>query len=313
MKKTKILVPALGLLALSTVASVTGTVAWFTANAKVSVPFSQFQIKKLTSDLGISSVEKLGVTITGTGKDQQITAKKYDGSNYATLTHASVNCDDSNLWTMNSANAKVNQSSKTSAMFDNFVESNPAMAAKVNSSSQTETYYAYSWDTTFTYNVTNPSDKVNLYFDFTSICNYDGVAGDKETGMGFRLAMINGNNPDGFVVWSPKQGSTMKTKAGAGSDASCYVKTATTNEAYDATATGNLIFEADNTISVIDAADTGTTNRKDCLGQFTATVSSITVKFIAWFEGEDPNVVDDGKLDTVSATLGFYIRSNAAA
>lgn len=36
MKKTKIIIPALGMLLLSTAASVTGTVAWFAANASVS-------------------------------------------------------------------------------------------------------------------------------------------------------------------------------------------------------------------------------------------------------------------------------------
>ena len=37
MKKTKVIIPALGLLVLSTAASVTGTVAWFSSNAQVSV------------------------------------------------------------------------------------------------------------------------------------------------------------------------------------------------------------------------------------------------------------------------------------
>ena len=37
MKKTKVIIPALGLLVLSTAASVTGTVAWFSANNKVTV------------------------------------------------------------------------------------------------------------------------------------------------------------------------------------------------------------------------------------------------------------------------------------
>ena len=36
MKKTKVIIPALGLLLLSTAASVTGTVAWFSANATVT-------------------------------------------------------------------------------------------------------------------------------------------------------------------------------------------------------------------------------------------------------------------------------------
>ncbi|MBO7546290.1 MAG: hypothetical protein J6T19_06270 [Paludibacteraceae bacterium] len=45
MKKTKILVPAMGLLLLSTAASLTGTVAWFAANASVSVTNMQVKAK----------------------------------------------------------------------------------------------------------------------------------------------------------------------------------------------------------------------------------------------------------------------------
>ena len=37
MKKTKIIIPALGMLLLSTAASVSGTVAWFSMNASVTV------------------------------------------------------------------------------------------------------------------------------------------------------------------------------------------------------------------------------------------------------------------------------------
>ena len=45
MKKTKIIIPALGLLLLSTAASVTGTVAWFAANASVTASGMQLQAK----------------------------------------------------------------------------------------------------------------------------------------------------------------------------------------------------------------------------------------------------------------------------
>ena len=45
MKKTKIIVPALGLLLLSTAASVTGTVAWFSANTSVSATGMKVQAK----------------------------------------------------------------------------------------------------------------------------------------------------------------------------------------------------------------------------------------------------------------------------
>ena len=42
MKKSKIIVPALGLLLLSTAASVSGTVAWFTANRTYNTTISSF-------------------------------------------------------------------------------------------------------------------------------------------------------------------------------------------------------------------------------------------------------------------------------
>ena len=45
MKKTKIIVPALGMLLLSTAASVTGTVAWFAVNTSVSVTGLKVQAK----------------------------------------------------------------------------------------------------------------------------------------------------------------------------------------------------------------------------------------------------------------------------
>ena len=50
MKKTKIIVPALGMLLLSTAASVTGTVAWFSANATVTASGMQVKAK---ADKGI--------------------------------------------------------------------------------------------------------------------------------------------------------------------------------------------------------------------------------------------------------------------
>ena len=74
MKKTKIIVPALGLLLLSTAASVTGTVAWFSANATVTA--SQLSVKaKVDANLfiedgiksDIAAVTHTSASLTGTG------------------------------------------------------------------------------------------------------------------------------------------------------------------------------------------------------------------------------------------------------
>ena len=55
MKKTKVIIPALGLLVLSTAASVTGTVAWFSANNSVSATGMQIKAKSDSTYLLISS------------------------------------------------------------------------------------------------------------------------------------------------------------------------------------------------------------------------------------------------------------------
>ena len=59
MKKTKVIIPALGILLLSTAASVTGTVAWFAANASVQATGVQITAKSDSSFLIIGTSDNL--------------------------------------------------------------------------------------------------------------------------------------------------------------------------------------------------------------------------------------------------------------
>ena len=65
MKKTKIIIPALGLLLLSTAASVTGTVAWFAANATVTAQGMSVSAKSDSVFLEIQGAQDAGYTSTG--------------------------------------------------------------------------------------------------------------------------------------------------------------------------------------------------------------------------------------------------------
>lgn len=58
MKKSKVLVPALALLCMSTAATVTGTVAWFAANNSVSATDMRITAKSDATDLQINTVAK---------------------------------------------------------------------------------------------------------------------------------------------------------------------------------------------------------------------------------------------------------------
>ena len=66
MKKTKVIIPALGILLLSTAASVTGTVAWFSANNKVTA-----------TDMKVNAVAESGIVISNGVVPEGATAAVY--------------------------------------------------------------------------------------------------------------------------------------------------------------------------------------------------------------------------------------------
>ena len=78
MKKTKVIIPALGILLLSTAASVTGTVAWFTTNNTVAADGMQIMAKVsgnlyieegTISQANIDQIDETSVTLTSDESD----------------------------------------------------------------------------------------------------------------------------------------------------------------------------------------------------------------------------------------------------
>ena len=73
MKKTKVIIPALGILLLSTAASVTGTVAWFSSNASVSA--TGMSVRAHTDEalvIGLSHTVGSAVTVSLTDKNDNV-------------------------------------------------------------------------------------------------------------------------------------------------------------------------------------------------------------------------------------------------
>lgn len=73
MKKTKVIIPALGMLLLSTAASVTGTVAWFAANASVTATGMQLKAKTDSEYLVISHDGTAATWEAGTITEKTVT------------------------------------------------------------------------------------------------------------------------------------------------------------------------------------------------------------------------------------------------
>ena len=58
------------------------------------------------------------------------------------------------------------------------------------------------------------------------------------------------------------------------------------------------------------SGDTAGTARADYIGTFTSGAPTVSVKCIAWYEGNDINVMNGARMDRVAATMAFYTRTN---
>ena len=87
MKKSKVIIPALGVLILSTAASVTGTVAWFTANRTATITAGEFAVVKTNDDLRVTlgagaGTQVSSATAIGTKTNYKLTDSSFDHTSY---------------------------------------------------------------------------------------------------------------------------------------------------------------------------------------------------------------------------------------
>lgn len=144
MKKSKIIIPALGVLALSTAASITGTVAWFTANRTATITAGNFAVVKTGGDLSVTLGSGVGVA-AGNIDNSTKTISGLAGS----LTDASFNHTNAKVVVPNSGKTKVLEAvALGDGQFANKMVRD------------TNIYSAITWDMTFS--VTFPSTTANL-------------------------------------------------------------------------------------------------------------------------------------------------------
>ena len=95
MKKSKVIIPALSLIAFSMAASITGAVAWFTANRVATVTAGEFAVVNTTSALDVSLATGVGTSINNSGEVKVVTVtegyKLTDGSlDHTDLDHSII-------------------------------------------------------------------------------------------------------------------------------------------------------------------------------------------------------------------------------
>jgi len=308
MKKSKIIVPALALLAFTSISSVSGTVAWFTASRGGSFSTSNFKVVNPEGNMAIALTKLIGTEISK---------------------------DVVNVTTSNVANSQVDASfdHTSQTLWQDVPSDDGTQPVKFTKGTLTEAgakiedhvYTIIAWYATFTYTFGADTDDVNLYFnaeesDFT--VGGDGIMADADndehlyTYRGFRLAMVDSTKTQ-KRVWAPEQEYDECAYINAEDGTLGSYVPAVTGDATPAINEKGDLITSDRTLDKIDAGSTGSKKRADYLGSFVKPAAgnstTVGVTFYAWFEGTDCNIINDVRMDSVSLALKFYCRTNKAA
>jgi len=200
-KKAAVLVPAFATVVLATVGSVTGTMAWFTANRSATTTASVFESATLNTSLTITAADPYGVTVSGSTvtMSDNLTHGSYDAinDNLSVVQYGSNDGIDAdgNVVTHQNFGA-INHRGGYSLATD----SNWLAGSKTVDSKTTKTYFGVRWTYTFEYdfgtiganNVALMLDCANSHFAVKDTSDAVDSTG-KTTGNGFRLGFKNGD------------------------------------------------------------------------------------------------------------------------
>lgn len=313
MKKSLLVAPALGVLVLAAAGSVGGTVAWFTSNVTWEMSAETFAITKLDGNLtatlsagiGTYKTSDTAVEVKTKTSGEAVTPETFRDNK---LTHGAIDVKTGNLY-VKEGSVYTKKGNTSDAPATGWIGREYSEGKVAN-----DTYYAVTWDVTFSFKFESDITDINLYFDYA---NSTATRSSEQTGthlayQGFRIGMIgsaaNDNGAGSYKrVWAPFSTEQKHVEKKADADDGQAVNT------YAGRTFIGSDFEADE----IGLGAKGVNERGDCIGQFhAANVDStvqLTYTFAAWFEGEDSNVVDDAKLESVSCGLKFYTRQDNAA
>lgn len=152
--KTKIVVPALGLLLLSTAASITGSVAWFTANRTFKMTAGDFAVVNTKNNLQATLAAGIG-TALGNPASGEYNIKL--GGAYS-LTDASFN--------HNSTTLDIVEPDSEGLAIDDIIGLSAAVADSSLVLRETNIYSVFTWDITFKISFSSGTGgDIGLYFN----------------------------------------------------------------------------------------------------------------------------------------------------
>ena len=277
MKKSKIIVPALGILAFSTAAAVTGTVAWFTANRTVTINNTAITAFNPEAGLKVTVSAAKGATIStavGTGDTPAVVSHKL-------LRDASI--DFASATTPKVYRSILNDAGEVGSYGDVSTAALAGTAAGKNASN-VDYFWCSSYTATFQLEQNVSSTTYTLSYDNSKL-DADELDSVKDIKEALRIGIYVSKTK--FLVVAP-----FKTAGDVN-----YVN-GTTLDDDENVYSGALLGNAAGLLEIGDLQGTGT--------------QAITV--YTWFEGTDPKC-ENGEVDgqALSVALGFKMVEKAAA
>ena len=334
MKKSRVIIPALAMIAFSVAASITGAVAWFTASRTASIDAGTYTVVKTSAELEYKLTRGAGTTVNQAGDTVSVSGVLTDGS----LDHDSSiiytpAADGRSLLPAENAKRAIALTEEVSGEtqykaysdYESLLERGSTVARQDNPSKTI--YTAVTFELEFTVTFGEVAGDIGLFLDNTEELvnnvlvkkSHFEVDGTPKTAKGFRMAFLPHEAAGNARVFADLQdekvdeNTLIKHIGGSNPDSSFSAGGSAygTNEVIDK-----------NYKAALPTASTARATalaRPDCLGVFTFTASSrVTLSYtvVAWFEGTDPEIVNRATADeyqSVGAYLSFEGVDLAAA
>ncbi len=287
MKKSKIILPAIALLTISTVAAASSTVAWFTANRTVDVNLSQVAVYNPESNLEVTLKEDTaaGTSVNNTKGAQIVTLPSYmrDGS-------------------VDAAAKKVYKKDVVTGEYSAITGYSTDTATIAEK--EEKIYRATHWTMTFSMKEPSTND-YGVLLDMNKTKFTVGASENGAISKSFRVAFVVNDivsaviapfaDDDAVLTYVSKEGKDAQTTSYTNKRVATKTKEITTSEV---------------------ANENDFTAAKGFVGKIEST-KDLTVECYAWFEGEDANCIvpTTGLINTtITSLLSFYaVRVTTAA
>ena len=306
MKKSKIIVPALGVLLLSTAASISGTVAWFTASRTFSTHVNAFSVGSVDGNLSgvVAGVVGSKAGTTTVANDTAIFAV---GDVTSILTDASYDCSSGILYTDEPITSEEGSGVNTSSFID--LGTTNATNWKAGSKSGSDYYYAVQWTITLKYEGSAIANDVHIFFDQAataaslkvngSAAVVDNTADAAKLANGIRFCMESTSKK---INYAPLRTGTIKNVCATSG----------------ASATENTTPLIDGDDEIAKLADNQNASTAAANAAYLGTVAPDTdfvVTVTCWLDGLDADVLTANLtgFSSIQGSLCFYCRTAANA